>query len=175
MEGEVITSLDNANVKEARSLNDKKHRRFHGKFLIDGEKLVYEGSALAKVNGYVGKVDCRVFILRDVNFGVIVVIPAHFSLFGIDALPHASKSSVVEYVFCQARKLGDLLRRKFLVDDTVAGRPRGVEAEEKLVALQIYFHVLYGFVELYGKHPHSIGLYASIYLLAQIGIFPNVS
>ena len=42
MESEIITSLDNANVKEARSLNDKKHRRFHGKFLIDGEKLVYE-------------------------------------------------------------------------------------------------------------------------------------
>ena len=42
MESEIITSLDNANIKEARSLNDKKHRRFHGKFLIDGEKLVYE-------------------------------------------------------------------------------------------------------------------------------------
>lgn len=42
MENEIITSLDNANVKEARSLNDKKFRRYHGKFLIDGEKLVYE-------------------------------------------------------------------------------------------------------------------------------------
>lgn len=42
MESEIITSLDNSNVKEARSLNDKKFRRFHGKFLIDGEKLVYE-------------------------------------------------------------------------------------------------------------------------------------
>ena len=42
MESEIITSLDNASVKEARSLNDKKFRRFHGKFLIDGEKLVYE-------------------------------------------------------------------------------------------------------------------------------------
>lgn len=42
MNGEIITSLDNAMVKEARSLNDKKHRRFHGKFLVDGEKLVNE-------------------------------------------------------------------------------------------------------------------------------------
>ena len=29
-------------VKEARSLKDKKFRRYYGKFLIDGEKLVYE-------------------------------------------------------------------------------------------------------------------------------------
>lgn len=42
MNGEIITSLDNSMIKEARSLNDKKHRRFHGKFLVDGEKLVYE-------------------------------------------------------------------------------------------------------------------------------------
>ena len=42
MNGEIITSLDNPMVKEARSLNDKKHRRFHGKFLVDGEKLVNE-------------------------------------------------------------------------------------------------------------------------------------
>lgn len=42
MNGEIITSLDNPSVKEARSLNDKKARRFHGKFLVDGEKLVYE-------------------------------------------------------------------------------------------------------------------------------------
>ena len=42
MNGEIITSVDNAMVKEARSLNDKKHRRFHGKFLVDGEKLVNE-------------------------------------------------------------------------------------------------------------------------------------
>ncbi len=42
MNGEIITSLDNGMVKEARSLNDKKHRRFHGKFLVDGEKLVHE-------------------------------------------------------------------------------------------------------------------------------------
>ncbi len=42
MINEIITSLDNPSVKEARSLNDKKARRFHGKFLVDGEKLVYE-------------------------------------------------------------------------------------------------------------------------------------
>lgn len=42
MNGEIITSVDNPMVKEARSLNDKKHRRFHGKFLVDGEKLVNE-------------------------------------------------------------------------------------------------------------------------------------
>lgn len=42
MKGEIITSLDNGMIKEARSLNDKKFRRFHGKFLVDGEKLVYE-------------------------------------------------------------------------------------------------------------------------------------
>lgn len=42
MNGEIITSLDNPMIKEARSLNDKKFRRFYGKFLIDGEKLVSE-------------------------------------------------------------------------------------------------------------------------------------
>ncbi len=42
MNENLITSLDNAMVKEARSLNDKKHRRFHAKFLVDGEKLVNE-------------------------------------------------------------------------------------------------------------------------------------
>lgn len=42
MNGEILTSLDNKVVKEARSLNDKKFRRFHGKFLVDGEKLVNE-------------------------------------------------------------------------------------------------------------------------------------
>ena len=42
MNGEIITSLDNPMIKEARSLNDKKFRRFHGKFLVDGEKLVNE-------------------------------------------------------------------------------------------------------------------------------------
>ena len=42
MNGEIITSLDNPMVKEARSLNEKKFRRFYGKFLIDGEKLVSE-------------------------------------------------------------------------------------------------------------------------------------
>jgi TrmH family RNA methyltransferase len=42
MIGDIITSIDNAMVKEARSLNDKKFRRYYGKFLIDGEKLVNE-------------------------------------------------------------------------------------------------------------------------------------
>lgn len=42
MVGEIITSLDNPMVKEARSLLQKKFRRFHGKFLVDGEKLVHE-------------------------------------------------------------------------------------------------------------------------------------
>ncbi len=42
MNGEIITSVDNKIIKEARSLNDKKFRRFHGKFLVDGEKLVNE-------------------------------------------------------------------------------------------------------------------------------------
>ena len=42
MNGEIITSLDNPMVKEVRSLNDKKFRKFHGKFIVDGEKLVRE-------------------------------------------------------------------------------------------------------------------------------------
>lgn len=42
MNGEIISSVDNKMIKEARSLNDKKFRRFHGKFLVDGEKLVFE-------------------------------------------------------------------------------------------------------------------------------------
>ena len=39
---EIISSVDNKMVKEARSLNDKKFRRNLGKFLVDGEKLVNE-------------------------------------------------------------------------------------------------------------------------------------
>ena len=39
---DIITSLDNTSVKEARSLNDKKNRRFYGKFLIEGKKQVLE-------------------------------------------------------------------------------------------------------------------------------------
>lgn len=39
---EIISSLDNKMIKEARSLNDKKFRRNLGKFLVDGEKLVNE-------------------------------------------------------------------------------------------------------------------------------------
>ena len=42
MNVEIISSIDNKMIKEARSLNDKKFRRFHGKFLVDGEKLVNE-------------------------------------------------------------------------------------------------------------------------------------
>lgn len=42
MNGEIITSPQNPMIKEAKSLSDKKFRRFHGKFLIDGEKLVNE-------------------------------------------------------------------------------------------------------------------------------------
>ena len=42
MNGEIITSLDNPMIKEVRSLNDKKFRKFHGKFIVDGEKLVRE-------------------------------------------------------------------------------------------------------------------------------------
>lgn len=42
MKGEIITSVDNPIIKEARKLNDKKFRRFYGKFLVDGEKLVNE-------------------------------------------------------------------------------------------------------------------------------------
>ena len=42
MNKEIITSLDNSMVKEARSLSDKKHRRLLSKFLVDGEKLVNE-------------------------------------------------------------------------------------------------------------------------------------
>ena len=39
---EIITSLDNASVKEARSLQDKKNRRFYGKFIVEGKKQVAE-------------------------------------------------------------------------------------------------------------------------------------
>ena len=39
---EIISSIDNKTIKEARSLNDKKFRRNLGKFLVDGEKLVNE-------------------------------------------------------------------------------------------------------------------------------------
>ena len=35
MNGEIITSLDNPMIKEVRSLNDKKFRKFHGKFIVD--------------------------------------------------------------------------------------------------------------------------------------------
>ena len=39
---EIISSLDNKMIKQARSLFDKKFRRNLGKFLVDGEKLVNE-------------------------------------------------------------------------------------------------------------------------------------
>ena len=39
---EIISSLDNKMIKQARSLLDKKFRRNLGKFLVDGEKLVNE-------------------------------------------------------------------------------------------------------------------------------------
>ena len=42
---EIITSLDNASVKEARGLNDKKNRRYYGKFIIEGKKQVAEAIA----------------------------------------------------------------------------------------------------------------------------------
>ena len=42
MAEEIISSIDNKMIKEARSLNDKKFRRNLGKFLVDGEKLVNE-------------------------------------------------------------------------------------------------------------------------------------
>ena len=75
MEGEIITSLDNANVKEARSLNDKKHRRFHGKFLIDGEKLVYEAVCGAfeidKIFVEESKIDNFAYILNKFDGRVI--------------------------------------------------------------------------------------------------------
>lgn len=39
---DIITSLDNSSVKEARSLADKKFRRFYGKFVVEGKKQVLE-------------------------------------------------------------------------------------------------------------------------------------
>ncbi len=39
---DIITSLDNTSVKEARSLHDKKYRRYYGKFLVEGKKQVEE-------------------------------------------------------------------------------------------------------------------------------------
>ena len=49
-------------IKEARSLNDKKFRRFHGKFLVDGEKLVYEvllsAGYLSKIKLFNSKTEC---------------------------------------------------------------------------------------------------------------------
>lgn len=42
---DIITSLDNASVKEARSLHDKKFRRYYGKFIIEGKKQVTEAIA----------------------------------------------------------------------------------------------------------------------------------
>lgn len=74
MKGEIITSLDNPIVKEARSLLEKKYRRFYGKFLIDGKKLVSEvvlgaaevdkifvdASRLSEFDDILGKFDGRV-------------------------------------------------------------------------------------------------------------------
>lgn len=42
---DIITSLDNNTVKQARSLNDKKYRRHYGEFLVEGKKLVTEAIA----------------------------------------------------------------------------------------------------------------------------------
>lgn len=75
MDSEIITSIDNASVKEARSLNDKKFRRFHGKFLIDGEKLVYEAVCGAfeidKIFVDASKLSNFEYILNEFNGKVI--------------------------------------------------------------------------------------------------------
>ncbi len=39
---DIITSLDNTSVKEARSLQNKKNRRYYGQFLVEGKKQVAE-------------------------------------------------------------------------------------------------------------------------------------
>lgn len=75
MNSDIITSLDNSNVKEARSLNDKKFRRNYGKFLIDGEKLVYEAVCGAveidKIFVEESKVDHYDYILKKFDGKVI--------------------------------------------------------------------------------------------------------
>lgn len=77
MVGEVISSLDNPMVKQARSLNDKKFRRYYGKFLIDGEKLVNEAVCGAlevdKIFVDAGKIGNFEYILNNFEGKVVPV------------------------------------------------------------------------------------------------------
>lgn len=110
MNKEVITSLDNAIVKEARSLNDKKFRRFHGKFLVDGEKLVKEvvSSTLSVDKIFVDekKTEEFAYILENFTGKVVVVSSKVLSSISESVTPQG----IIAEVYM--RETGDFMRNE---------------------------------------------------------------
>ena len=78
-------------VKEARSLNDKKFRRFHGKFLVDGEKLVNEvvcgALEVDKIFVDATKIGNFGYILEKFNGKVVPVTSKVFASISENATP----------------------------------------------------------------------------------------
>lgn len=67
---EIITSIDNSFVKEARSLQEKKYRKLHGKFIIEGPKFVRDAiNAGAKID--------KIFVLSTKIADYIEIIDMH--------------------------------------------------------------------------------------------------
>lgn len=82
---EIISSVNNDNVKRAKSLNDKKFRRYYGTFLVEGYKTVnevvcgamelvnlyVEQSYLTKYSNLIAKCEPNVFLLSKPAFSKI--------------------------------------------------------------------------------------------------------
>lgn len=79
LKSDVITSLDNPVIKLARSLFQRKNRKFYGMFLVEGEKFVKEAiindvgidkifveeSCLSKYNEMLQNVNCQIVVVSQ--------------------------------------------------------------------------------------------------------------
>jgi len=76
-ESEIITSLDNPSIKLARSLLQRKNRKFYGAFLVEGERFVKEAiinaEGLEKIFVESSYVDKYKDMLDRANCSVVVV------------------------------------------------------------------------------------------------------
>ena len=70
---EVITSKDNARIKNLRKLHKKKERSKAGMFLIDGEHLVEEAVKFSQQIHYIIAEENYSFSINVSNFEVIYV------------------------------------------------------------------------------------------------------
>ncbi len=91
MKKEIISSVENKLVKEAKSLQDKKFRKNLGKFLIDGKKLVGEAvKGMAKVDKiFVDHTRAHEFddILQNFDGNVVLVTPKVLGVISENATP----------------------------------------------------------------------------------------